>query len=282
MLSCLLPLLQEWKTTSVACSQCCATGGLAYFLTGNSRCVATVHTVRQWGWLPVAPFRRGWHVKCESVLKGIYRGFFNWRVGGCLRGSRRGTWRAVCRGFCRCLISLVVGRCFVRWCVCRRLIIFIIRRLVVGWGIRKRLVRRCISQQIVGLIWADSRRTALWHRWDSRRMVDGWCVGCGGTVCGWRVGGRCVSRPRLGRGGGWAVIFKQIEFSGHQVIVSIWRAVWLVLIVGRVVGRVIITRVAHGESGGRYSDDDKGGTTEDRHGRWWSLKESDCRRAYPV
>lgn len=86
------------------------------------------------------------------------------------------------------------------------------------------------------------------------------------------------------RGGCWAIIIKQLELASRRVIVSIWRAVLLIWIVWRVVGRVIIvTRVAHGENGSRYSDDDEGGATDDRHGsRRWSIKERECRMAYTV
>lgn len=99
-------------------------------------------------------------------------------------------------------------------------------------------------------------------------MVGGWFVGYMRAICGRRVGRRSVSRPRLGRRGCcWEMIIKQIELGSHRKIVSIWRAVLLVWVVWRVVGRVIVTRVAHGESGSRYSDDDEGGATDDRHGR---------------
>src|SRR6267142_5693219 len=95
MLSGVLPLLQKWKTTTVTCSKSCATGGLAYFLTRDSWCVATIYTVRQWGWFPVARFGRGWYVICGSVLSGFGSGFLHWRVGGCLRGSCGRIWRVV-------------------------------------------------------------------------------------------------------------------------------------------------------------------------------------------
>jgi len=60
--------------------------------------------------------------------------------------------------------------------------------------------------------------------------------------------------------------FKDIELSTSQVVVSVWRAVLLGGIVGRVVRRVeIVTRIAESESGCRDSDDDKRHKTEDRH-----------------
>jgi hypothetical protein len=46
----------------------------------------------------------------------------------------------------------------------------------------------------------------------------------------------------------------------------VWRAILPVGGVWRVVGRVIIVaRISNGESGSGDSDDDEGGTTEDRH-----------------
>jgi hypothetical protein len=247
MLSGVLPLLQKWKPTTVTCSGCCATGGLAYFLTRDSWCVTTIYTVRQWGWLPVARFGRGWYVICGSVLNGFGSGFPHQRVGGCLRGSCGGIWRVVCWSVSRWFvslgvrswpISLVVGRSLVGCGVYGRLISFISRRWFVSWDIRKglvglailQIVRRCIRYQIV---WSDSRRGSSW---EGRRIVGGWFIGYMRTVCGRRVGRRCVSRPRLGRRGGcWAIIIKQLELASRRVIVSIWRAVLLIWIVWRVV-----------------------------------------------
>jgi len=234
VLSCLLPLLQEWKTTSMAYSRCCAPGDIAYFLTGNSWCVASVHTVWQWGWLPVAPFRRSWCIVFGCTLGGFRGGSLKRRVGMYLRGV---IWRTVSRGFCRWFLNVGVRRWLVSWDVCRRLMNFIVRRSFVRWGIRRRPVNlvvwrdisRCISHHIVRLIWVGRRRTGSCHHWDSRWVVGRWFVCCMRAVCGRRVGRRRVSRSRLGRrGGGRAIIFDHTEFSAHHGIVSIWRAVLLI------------------------------------------------------
>lgn len=236
MLSGVLPLLQKWKTTTVTCSECCATGGLANFLTRDSWCVATIYTVRQWGWLPVARFGRGWYVICGSALNGFGSGFLLCRrVGVCLRGSWGRIGRVVYRSFSRWivalgvrswLISLVVGRPPVGCGVYRRLISYIPRRWFVSWDIRRglvglavlRIVSGYIRYQIVSLIWSDSRRGSSW---EGRWMVGGWFVGYMRAICGRRVGRRSVSRPRLGQRGCWGMIIKQIELGSHWKIVSI-------------------------------------------------------------
>lgn len=61
---------------------------------------------------------------------------------------------------------------------------------------------------------------------------------------------------------------KQTEFSTPRVIIAVWRVTLPVMSVLCVVGRVmIVARISDGESGSRDGDDDKGGTTKNRHDR---------------
>jgi hypothetical protein len=79
---------------------------------------------------------------------------------------------------------------------------------------------------------------------------------------------RCVCGPRLNRGGGKVIQLQQIEFCTPRVITAVWRTILIVGIVWRVVRRVIVVaRVADGKNGNGNSDDDEGGTAEDRHDR---------------
>jgi hypothetical protein len=61
---------------------------------------------------------------------------------------------------------------------------------------------------------------------------------------------------------------KQIEFCTPRAITTVWRMILLVGVVWRVVRRVIIVaRVADGKNGNGDSDDDEGGTADERHSR---------------
>jgi hypothetical protein len=90
VLSQMLSLLQEWKAaTGVSSLEKNGLHTLASFRTGNSWCIATIHTVWQRRRLPiVAPFRNGWFIVCGCVLRYICRNILGRRVVGFLARSR--------------------------------------------------------------------------------------------------------------------------------------------------------------------------------------------------
>ena len=95
------------------------------------------------------------------------------------------------------------------------------------------------------------------RRWIvDRNMYSRWIVGRP-SVSGWCLG-RSVHE--------WALVVNYMELSTSYDVASVRRVALPIGVVGWIVGRaIVIPRVAQRESGCRNGEDDKGGTTKDRH-----------------